>query len=85
MRDVIAAWFDLIVSAYAGVASGHHLYACTECCFPMLLTSARKGRRCPVCDTAGAITYRLPVHFVDPPGATQGGTEAPARRGARSA
>jgi hypothetical protein len=65
--DVIVAWFELIVAAYLGVASGHHLYACTECCHSMLLASARKGRRCPACTAAGAVTHRLPLHFVNPP------------------
>lgn len=64
---VIATWFDVIVSAYVGVASGHELYACAECCFPMLLLRSRRGRACPSCDTKGAMTYRLPIHFVDPP------------------
>lgn len=64
---VVRRWCELIVDAYAGVASGHHLYACSACCFPMLLLSARAGRRCPVCNAKGAMTYRLPVRFVDPP------------------
>ena len=64
---VATEWFDFIVAAHAGIATGHHLYTCTECCFSMLLVSARKGRRCPACGAAAAMTHKLPIHFADPP------------------
>lgn len=65
--DVIVAWFDVIVAAWIAAADRFRLYACTTCLFAMLLTDARKGRRCPACGAERAMTHPLPIHFVNPP------------------
>jgi hypothetical protein len=69
--DVIGAWFDFVVRAFVGHASGHRAYCCTACCFPMLMPAERKGRRCPACGAVKAMTHRLPIRFVNPPRRTK--------------
>jgi hypothetical protein len=59
---VASTWFDLILTAHTATTTGHHLHACQECCWPMLLTADRKHRRCPICNQ-GTMTRRLPIRF----------------------
>jgi hypothetical protein len=76
--DVIAEWFELIVAAFRGQATGHRLYGCGSCGWLMMLSRERRIRACPICAKAHTMA-ELAVRFVDPP-TRRRATAAPQRR-----